>query len=780
MASLTNSFLTNGPIPGDPGDITAGSAYHVVWRQIGRAISDAAEKHDENSKKIVDELKTLREHFKQEAEKAPNKRISELPPDVAREFLEVSRLIKDIKGAASRPSSLPPTSISTRHGHHHGHHHGVVNSAFEGKGPIGVVAMAGADALVPGSGIIVKAVQENSQLIRDTFHAFGHAASLFRDSFKMFKDTFKAIHNFLDPNHPFSLVKALSKLFGDKGGGGGGILSHLMSTAVGLAIRSIIPAILSAIGAAFTAVAGVGLAFIISHLIKKYFTRDSSGWGTALSFGSLPKGWGIPQWLWGGGEDSLFSLKLDPKIWGSWGGTHSFLNPEGGTVPGGQGTQPFNLNTRSIKAPESFNEGFNFNTGIASDESDTIIQLMMKQTQLLGEILKALLSGGGGQGYIRGLQSGGTAAPGEKVLVGEDGAENIQIGGRSGTVNGPMLLQAGKDPIQVNPLGQTRSLTTGNVGPPQVQNSFFSSLPLRPNPSSSFVSPIGNPNVRQDMIERQIRAPGEEGNYVSGTIRMNNPGAISTSTTFGGEKGDPRGAGGKEGGWYTKYNTPEEGMRAQMLTLQTYQESGRNTIRSIIEGRPGHPNEAYAVGGQKEYEAHLSKLTGRGVDEPWNFYDPQEYIRYGKASSAHEGGRGNISPYTDEAFERAMYLRDDKGGSVVNPDSPLPPGPKELSSKGVVVGQKTPEELAALKAKASPTRQDATLPVQGGGPTAGDTHRNINALKAKERQLKSGKDTKQSPQQPQQGRAASRKQASHKALFTNVGMVALSSGSGFG
>jgi hypothetical protein len=756
MASLTNRFLTNGPVSGgDPGDVTAGSAYRVIWSLIGRAISDAAEKQDENSRKIVDELKNLREHFKQEAEKSPNKRISELPPEVAREFLEVSRLIKDIKNAASRPSSLPPTSTSTRHGYHYGHHHGVVNSAFEGRGPIGVVAMAGADALVPGSGIIVKAVQENSQLIRDTFHAFGHAAGLFRDSFKMFRDTFKAIHNFLDPNHPFGLVKAMSKLFGNKDGGGG-ILSYLMSTVVGFAVRAILPVILPAIGTVFTAVAGVGLALIIDYLMKKYV------------------GMGVFEGIWelGGLLNKAIDLLTGQNSKNKSGGsTRSFLNPEGGVVPGGQGSQPFNLNTRSIKAPESFNEGFNFNTGIASDESDTIIQLMMKQTQLLGEILRALLSGGGGQGSIRALQSGGTAAPGETVLVGEDGAERIQAGGRSGTVGGPTLLTAGSSPVQVSP--RTRSLTVGRI---------------------ATDIPSGGVSQARAMIGAESGSPGgirvPTMSRASDWVEASQHGYSETLETTG----LPRAAidavrsqlQDKESAYtYTQQDKGNSNFGAYQYNMQ-------DVARSAKYLNEEAPTKEQLIASPKLQEKYLdaywmSRIRQGGstsLEKDPKFQEVKAKVQAGDSAAIETMSRVLISQQTSGGRE-ALVGKEWKGDPH-NKASYWTEGFHERLTESLQASEKpyTPvprSSASASEVKAAPPQQNASLPVKGGGPTAGDTHRNLSALKAKERQLKSGKDAKQqAPQQPQQGHASPRKQSSHKAMFTNVGMVALSSGSGFG
>jgi hypothetical protein len=91
------------------------------------------------------------------------------------------------------------------------------------------------------------------------------------------------------------------------------------------------------------------------------------------------------------------------------------------------------------------------------------------------------------------------------------------------------------------------------------------------NDPRDFVAPRDNPDVNQDALDFVQARQG----LLPAALRNNNPGAISNSTKRGGYRGDNRPA--AEGGWYTRFNTPEQGIHAQSETLRDY---GRRSLNS--------------------------------------------------------------------------------------------------------------------------------------------------------------------------------------------------------
>jgi hypothetical protein len=219
MASLTNQFLTNGPAETVGGDFPVSSAFRISWQEISRAIIDAGNKKADNSKKVIEELKALRDELKQQAERNVGKTLGQLPPGVHKEFLDVARYIKQITGggASGTPSdnALPTKGdIKQLAQGLKEHTAGLRNQALKSGSPIGVAAMAGADALIPGMGIVVKAIQENSGVIKDTYHALKGIGSVVGDTLSATTSTVKRIHDFMNPEHPLGIVKGLEKLVG--------------------------------------------------------------------------------------------------------------------------------------------------------------------------------------------------------------------------------------------------------------------------------------------------------------------------------------------------------------------------------------------------------------------------------------------------------------------------------------------------------------------------------------------------------------------------------------
>ena len=235
MASLTNQFLTAGPAGGGGGgvsgdDISTGRAYTVVFREITSAIDDAAAKNDSHSKEVIDQLRALRAQLKADAEKYSKTRLGSLPPDIHREFVDALKTIKGIlehgggAGHAQTGHAPAPTSPATGISHsphpranrvdHHADKHpkSITQAAFSGGGPIGVAAMAGADALFPGAGIIVKAIQENSETIRSTYRVIRDLPKELGGGLSAIGGTVKRIHDFLNPHHPMGVISHIEKM----------------------------------------------------------------------------------------------------------------------------------------------------------------------------------------------------------------------------------------------------------------------------------------------------------------------------------------------------------------------------------------------------------------------------------------------------------------------------------------------------------------------------------------------------------------------------------------
>jgi hypothetical protein len=794
MADLTNSFLTTGITAGDPGDISAGRAYHVIWKEIGQAIIDESNKDTENSKKITEELKALRDHLKQEAQKHANVRMSQLPPDIAREFLDVNRSIKQIRGGTS--DNAPATredfkqlvrgiqqdtkSIGSSIGKVAG---GVGDRAFRGGGPIGTAAVAAADAFIPGMGVVVKAIQENSQAIKDTYLAVKSILEpAIRGVFHLTVGTFKAIYNFLNPFSSHGLLSGLTKLF--KGGTGGtGLFSGIFGN---LLLGSLIRPVLVMAGTFITSIVAILSAFAAAHFIDimAQKIRDLLGrtpmkdWKKVLDTGDWLKLFGMPA----------LTVTVDPNAW--WyrylkGGTPEVGTPEVGRGIVSSQADPGSLNIEAggIKL-RGFNEGFN--TGI-SGKGDTILELMQRQTALLSEILKALQDGnirvGGG---IRFLAGGGEIPPHGKAVAGERGRERVSSRGRTAVVDKPTVVTAGKDSVTVTPM-----------------KGFQETVP------PEYVSPIGNPNVDQELLRSQVDHPG----YIRANIRMNNPGAVSVvpdkgkqpesvlpgthGLRFGGSVGDPRGTGEGETTRYTRYNTPEQGIQAQHDLLLEKVSQGHKSVEDIIV------KGGWAAKGQGEYVTSISKTLGvdRGADLHLDT-DKAMLQRFQMAQSAYEAG-SKQSPYPEELFRNVVYGTPQENPSRLNPEMSWPRVPtrgqgkptwKDVipvspSSQDIEIATTYPKPPTAADAsltdrnlpKAGPAQQPADLDIgRAGGASASDYQRRNSVLRDKVRkeqqQQRSPKTS--APQHHTENQPSSRK-SPHRVAFTGVGPVAVSAGSGF-
>jgi hypothetical protein len=635
---------------------------------------------------------------------------------------------------------------------------------------------------MPGMGVVVKAIQENSETIKDTYHAIkGILDPAIRGIYHLTVGTFKAIYNFLNPFSSHGLLSGLAKLFK----GGTSLLSDIFSgignLLLGSFIRPVLAAVLGIAATFVTSVVGILAAFAAAHLIDilAQKVRDWLGrtpmkdWKKVLDSGD----WFKLPYL---GTPAL-TITVDPNAW--WykylpgqqnSGSRSLLEGDKGITAGGQ-IQPasFNIEAGGIKLLSGFNQGFN--TGIA-DKGDTVLELMKRQTELLSEILRALI-GRPGLGSIRAFQGGGVILPGEEGLVGEAGPERLGSGGRSGIVGRPSVVKAGDSPVVVTP--QT-------------------------NPAN-YVSPLNNPNVNPETLEKY------SGRALPASIRMNNPGGISSSTKWGGYPGDPRPGGEAAGApkgrnWYTKFNTPEEGIQAQGRILADYGTNrGQDTLEKIIWGPKGagHPSGGWADRGQAEYVSHLSKLMNNlDPKQKVDTSDPNFQLEYIKAASIHESGAGRL-PYTQETYSRALAGTDPGGVSRTTalPQSfPSPfllkPGSSEeklaqAKQKGVYTTveaankQVTPPTSmdASLRnlPKAGPSQQPADLGIKrAGGESVSDAQRRNTVLRDRIQREQQRRPSPKTPAPEHHTENQSRSRTSpHRVAFTGVGPVAVSAGSGF-
>lgn len=750
MAQSTREFLTSGPVAGNSGDITAGQAYHVIWREIGQAIAETSEKNEKNSKEIIDELKALRTHFKEIAEKNASKRISQLQSGEAKEFLDALRTIKNITEGMITKGDVKSVTRSFQ---------GLLGpKGPTGQGIVGQGAVQAVGAIDPGLGLILKALQENRQSVKEVYGAFKSVLGGIWSGTKLLASGFKSISQFLDPSRSGNIL-------------------HFLSGGLELG-------------------AGVALALIAEKLksigdeTEKRLREEYDKAHPGRKFTDLPltpaqqQTVDESQWL-----KERMRLGFDPKDPKINYGTH-WYDP----IYNALGIKAVPSDESQYKQPDiipDFNKqktrGFSpvaFNTGIANGKGDTVLELLAKQTELLSEILKVLIGGRpSGAGFIRALQAGGTVAPGGTALVGEgDGPEEIQVGGRKGAVNGPALLTAGKDPVQVTPGG-------GSSGGAGASGTFAQQVPIpTAGPQRGYVNPINNPNVNQEIMEKY------SGRGLPAAIRMNNPGAISLSTRHGGSIGDTRPK--SEGGWYTKFNTPEEGIQGEVHLLKEYGERGQDTIRKVIMG-------GWAAKGQAPYIEDLSKQLNMSPDAKLDFENKEVQLAFSMAQGRHEGAaQGLHGPvYSEETYRRAIYGTDPEGASrttnIVRSYQPpflVKPGTEDekraqqdykRQQQATMAGK--PQEAASVVPKAqkssrqsSTPQQPADLNVRGNGPTAADEHRSINNLNDKAHRAQHEDHPKQAtqPHSPQQRHG--KRQADYSAHSTHVGVVMAATGPGLG
>ena len=129
-------------------------------------------------------------------------------------------------------------------------------------------------------------------------------------------------------------------------------------------------------------------------------------------------------------------------------------------------------------------------------------------------------------------------------------------------------------------------------------------------------------------------------------LRINNPGNIKFN-----EANDWVGQIGEEGG-FVWFDTPEHGIRAMGILLESYDKIGVDTIREVIERyAPPEDNNPTEV-----YVENVSRWVGQGPDYPlWVGRTSREEmeLKLVKAIIRQEQG---IQPYSDEFIQGALQL----------------------------------------------------------------------------------------------------------------------------
>jgi hypothetical protein len=758
MAELSRQFLTAGPIP--MGDIASGAIAELTkaidklsnnnTNELSKVV-DLLKGDKVNTEKVVAILTTLRQDFIQAAKDPSQKGIT---PELQRQLAEALVALKGIGELKELNAHLKKFVT------------GAGNQALTGKGVVGTGVTVGATAIDPGLGLLVKAAQENAHAIKETFHVL-------KEGFHLTISVFKGIHRFFSP-HTVKQRGFMSASGSIVGGNAGceGIDEAIMKTALATALLKKLPSIGKALGMGLVvglggALIGAGLFWLYNKIFGKSTVADD--------------------------EEELKKLSRT---------TPSFdTNPNtvpSDTVPASQSNS--SVSTGPIEGGVHLLGGFD---AVSADQqkADTVIKFMQMQTELLAEILRTLQKGnivvGGG---VKFLAEGGNVPPHKKAVVGERGPEHVRSRDRSEVVTKPSVVQAKDSPVTVTPV-KGKGGAAGGAG---ASGSFAESKGFRETVPSEYVSPIGNPNVNQEVLRKQVEGPG----YIHASIRMNNPGAISDMRKqaqqgdpyMGGVTGDVRSPG--EGGRYVRYNTPEEGIQAQTKLLLKYSSEGKDTIRKIITG-------GWADRGQPEYIANLSKHLGISPDTKLDLTNKDTQYAFQTAQSGHEGGSSTL-PYTEETYRRAIYGTDQENVSRVNQDMPWPrvPDPgkgKAPKWKDVIPVSPPDSAVAAQSSSPSPLpspylgpqpnmgRREpqapqggninipgprASLDIRGDMPTASDMHHGIAMLDDTAHRIQTEDHEEERPQALPHPTMISPSQSPSGPIFSDVGMATLG-GQGF-
>lgn len=206
-------------------------------------------------------------------------------------------------------------------------------------------------------------------------------------------------------------------------------------------------------------------------------------------------------------------------------------------------------------------------------------------------------------------------------------------------------------------------------------------------------------------------------------IRINNPGNIDrTADRWIGMSADQ-----SADVRFVVFDAPEDGIRALMRTLMTYNDKhGLNTIRGVINRWAPAKGKNPVTGAEYQqntagYVGHVSRITGLDPDEPFDIYDRDVAIRLTQAIVRHENS--DPRPYGRPEFwyDDATYLRAaHRAGYAVAEHKPAVQSRTAVGTAAAATGG----ILTALWDQAGPVLQGAVSAV---GPLAaffeGDTLR---------------------------------------------------------
>jgi len=636
---------------------TAGKAYTAIHHEINRAIIEQTDKDDKHSKEIIESLKALREELKQAAIANRDTRIRDLPSGVRGQFTDVGKTIERL--VREMPNKQDWQNFKNDLGQGSG---SKLEERF-GKNTVGGTAAqlaAGAVGSIFGVGgeaqFVIRAIQESTEALREVGTGIKFLTKTTVEGIKKTGDVLGTIGSFFDPRNPQGitgkLISGLSNILS-----GNSFLTPLLE-----GIATIIPKFLPP---AWANIIPGGLAAwqiyqLMEEARKKYnIPAPPEGWWQHPFTPSEPGGVpiGPRSSLEEGASPVKFTDAGDMRLLsGGFGGTQSQAQKDERLIQllaMQEQEDIHNVGRPQLAAyhPSDSSLG-DIGTGMSTSSGGQSVSSGGQQKPFHPGIIPSilgLLSSRRRPGAKRGLgkfnqgfpfkgffQTGGLIPPGGVGVVGEDGAERIEA-----TPSGAMVI----------PMPRPRS-GSGAPGSPLISEINKRAV----FPHEGFVNPLTNPNVEQSVREKYANQKVPAG------IRLNNPSGISDSIKWGGYLGPPRPSG--EGGRYTQFNTPEEGLMAQGALLQDYiLNRGQNTIEKVIWGPGGasgtkaQKSMGWAALGREEYVKNMSKMLGMDPKEEIQFSKEFQY-RWTVAQSQHE--TGSKRPYTEETYARAAGIDPDK------------------------------------------------------------------------------------------------------------------------
>jgi GH24 family phage-related lysozyme (muramidase) len=533
MAELSRQFLMSGPASLAQGmstsDISAGAISELTkaidklsdnrTSELSKVV-DLLKGDKANTQKVVEILTTLREDFRQAARDPSQKGIS---PELQKQLAEALVALKNIGELKELVTQLKKFGSSAW------------SQASTGQGGVGIGVTTAATAIDPGLGLVVKAMQENYHLIRDTANVFKEGIKLMIDIGKFFS--------------PHSMPRRGFMGAGVEEGGGGGLgnaIGDLMLLALGseafkLALKGLkfgIPKV----GGALTYLGLVEMIRSYADDQRKAHPEEAKKLDETLKTLGGPR----PGRVFSGhntrgvvrsrrkhysdAENEEIQRALEENEKNIAAGkprvlTPSELNarkrrPTRGGNPSARGSFDARQNffgdtTRDMTRDFPISENIEDRRFIPADQQrcDIVVGYMEKQTQLLSAILKTLQGGnigvgGGGSGF--GLASlgdlsgvgGGVGSGGLGTQPGFPGS-----GFGAGMPRGPGGGGGGgrRGPDTSTP--DTTTTPTTTIAPPAPNLSDRIKTPWGSMPTSSGVPPEGAPSLTIPWPEGQ-NVPG--------------------------------------------------------------------------------------------------------------------------------------------------------------------------------------------------------------------------------------------------------------------------------